>query len=77
MSNSILERLTWHGVLILTYPPHTSHIFQILTVVLFGLVKRSKKYQIRENTLPAHVDHILRLSRAYEAAMASKTIRAP
>jgi hypothetical protein len=34
-----------------------------------------QKYQIRGDTLPIHVDHILRLFRAYEAAMASTTIR--
>jgi hypothetical protein len=35
-----------------------------------------QKYQIRDDTLPIHVDHILGLFRAYEAAMASTTIRA-
>jgi hypothetical protein len=30
MSNSMLEKLARHGVLILTYSPHTSHIFQVL-----------------------------------------------
>jgi hypothetical protein len=76
MSISMLEKLARHGVLVLTYPPHASHIFQVLDVLLFGLVKRFKKYQIRDATLPIHVDHILRLFRAYEAAMASTTIRA-
>jgi hypothetical protein len=76
MSNSKREKLARHGVLVLTYPLHTSHIFQVLDVLLFGLVKRSKAYQIRDDALPIHVDHILRLFRAYEAAMASATIRA-
>jgi hypothetical protein len=52
MSNSMLEKLAQHRVLVLTYPPHTSSIFQVLDVLLFGLVKRSKKYQIRDDTLP-------------------------
>jgi hypothetical protein len=47
-----------------------------MDVLLFGLVEPSKKYQIHDDTLPIHVDHILRLFRAYEAAMASTTIRA-
>jgi hypothetical protein len=47
-----------------------------MDVLLFGLVKRSKKYQIRDDPLFIHVDHILRLFRAYEAAMASTTMRA-
>jgi hypothetical protein len=76
MSNSMLEKLAGHEVLILTYPPHTSHIFQDLDVLLFGLVKRSKKYQIRDDTLPIQFDHMVGIFRAYEAAMASTTIRA-
>jgi hypothetical protein len=39
MSNSMLEKLAGHEVLVFTYPPHTSHIFQVLDVLLFGLVK--------------------------------------
>jgi hypothetical protein len=35
-----------------------------------------QKYQICDDTLPIDVDHILRLFRAYEVAMASTTIRA-
>jgi hypothetical protein len=42
MSNSMPKKLARHGVLVLTYPPHTSHIFQVLDVLLFGLVNRSK-----------------------------------
>jgi hypothetical protein len=53
-----------------------SRILEDQQVLRFSLVKRSKKYQIRDDTLPIHVDHILRLFRAYEAAMASTTIRA-
>jgi hypothetical protein len=76
MSNSMPEKLARHGVLVLTYPPHMSHLFQVLDVLLFCLLKRSKKYQIRDDALSIYVDHILRLFRAYEAAMASTTIRA-
>jgi hypothetical protein len=42
MSNSMLVKLARHGVLVLRYRPHTSHIFHVLDVLLFGLVKRSK-----------------------------------
>jgi hypothetical protein len=76
MSNSMVEKLAWHGVLVLTYPPHTSHIFQIMDVLLFGLGTPFTKYQIHDDTLPIRVDHILRFFRAYESAMASTTIRA-
>jgi hypothetical protein len=42
MSNSMPNKLARRGVLVLTDPPHASHIFQVLDVLLFGLVKRSK-----------------------------------
>jgi hypothetical protein len=74
MSDSISQKLARHGVLTITSPPHTSHIFQVLGVLLFGLVKGSKKYQMRDDRVSLHVDHILQLFRAYEAAMASTTI---
>jgi hypothetical protein len=76
MSNSMLEKLARHGVLVLTYPPHPSHIFQVLDILLVGLVKPFNKYQILDDALSIHVDHILRLFQADETAMANITIRA-
>jgi hypothetical protein len=76
MSASVLQKLARHGVLMIIYPPHTSHIFQVLEILLFGLMKHSKKFQMRDDGLDAHVNHILRLFRAYETVTASITIRA-
>jgi hypothetical protein len=42
---------------------------------LFGILKKAKKYQRRDDTLRRKVDHILRLFRASEQATASTTIR--
>jgi hypothetical protein len=61
MSAPVLQKLARHGVLMITYPPHTSYIFQVLDVLLYGLLKRSKKFPMRDDGLDAHVDHILRL----------------
>jgi hypothetical protein len=72
----MLGKLTSWGILVITYPSHTSHIFQVLDVLLFGILKKAKKYQRRDDTLPRGVDHVLRLFRAYEQATASATIRA-
>jgi hypothetical protein len=75
-SEDILKKLARHGILVITYPPHTSHLFQVLDVLLFGVLKRAKKYQRRDDTLRKDVDHVLRLFRAYEQATPSTTIRA-
>jgi hypothetical protein len=75
MLDSILRKMTLHGILVWTSPPHTSQIFQILDFLLFCFVKRSKKHQMRNDSLPFNVDHILRLFRAYKSIMGSVTIR--
>jgi hypothetical protein len=75
-SNELLGNLTRCGILVITYPPHTSHIFQVLDVLLFGILKKVKKYHRRDHTLRREVNHVLRLFRAYEQATASMTIKA-
>jgi hypothetical protein len=49
---------------------------QVLDVLLFGVLKRAKKNQSREDELPAQVDHALRFFRAYEQATTSTAVRA-
>jgi hypothetical protein len=75
-TEDILKKLAYHGVIVLTYPPHTSHIFQALHMLLFGVLKRVKKHQRRDDELPEQVDDVLRLFRAYEQATTSTTVRA-
>jgi hypothetical protein len=74
-SEEILRELARNGVLLLTYPPHTSHIFQILDVLLFGRLKALKKYLPKDNDEDRETDHILRVFRAYEGVTTSMTIR--
>jgi hypothetical protein len=76
MSDSISQKLAHHAILVITYPLHTSHIFQVLNVLLFGLAKGAKTYQMGDDPLFFPVDHILRLFRRYQAAMTNATIRA-
>jgi hypothetical protein len=76
MPAPVLQNLACHAVPLITYPPHTSDIFQVLDVLLFGLLKRSKRFQMRDDGLDAHVDHISRLVRAYETVTACTTIKA-
>jgi ABC-type sulfate transport system substrate-binding protein len=76
ISAPVLQKLVRHGVLVITYSPHTSHIAQVLDVRLFGLLKGSKKFQMRVDGLDADVYRILRFFRAYEIVTASTTIMA-
>jgi hypothetical protein len=75
-SNAALDKMARNGIRVITYPPQTSHIFQALDVLLFGILKRANKYQRRDDMLGQGVDHVLRLFLAYDQATASTTIRA-
>jgi hypothetical protein len=68
--------LAEHGILVITYQPNTSHIFQVPDVLFFGILKKAKEYQWRDDTLRKEVYHVLRLFRAYGQATISTTIRA-
>jgi hypothetical protein len=75
-SDEILRELARNDILVLTYPPHTSHLFQVLDVLLFGQLKVFKKYLPEDNNENREIDHILRIFRAYEGATTSMMIRA-
>jgi hypothetical protein len=71
----VLSKLTRRGILVITYPPHTSHIFQVLDGLLFGVLKQAIKHERRDDSLAVNVDRLLRLVRSYAFAMTSITIR--
>jgi hypothetical protein len=37
--DEVLQELARHGIFMITYPPHSSQIFQVLDVLLFGRLK--------------------------------------
>jgi hypothetical protein len=57
-SERILEELANHGILLMTDPPHTSQIFQVFDMLLFGRLKPAKSIyramtiRIRKSTMP-------------------------
>jgi hypothetical protein len=74
-SDSILERFAEKGVALITYPPHTSNIFQVLDVLLFAQLKSAKKYIPRNDGAPPGIDHLVRIFKAYETVTTSTTVR--
>jgi hypothetical protein len=58
-----LQKPALHGVIVLTYPRHTFHIFQLLDVVLFGVLIRTKTNQRRDNNPRAGRTRLAPLSR--------------
>jgi hypothetical protein len=67
-SEETLRELARNGELLLIYPPHTSHIFQVFDVLLFGRVKALKKYLPKYNDEDRETDHVLRVFRACEGS---------
>jgi hypothetical protein len=58
-SEDILIEFARHGVPLLSYPPHTSNLFQVLDLLLFGRLKSAKKYLPRNDQASASIDHII------------------
>jgi hypothetical protein len=75
-SDEVQNKLAPHGILVITYQTHASHIFQTPEILLLGILKRAQKCQRTYNTPRREVDPILRSFRAHEQATASITIRA-
>jgi hypothetical protein len=75
-TENIVQKLGDHGVILLTYPPHTSYIFPVLDLLLFGVLKRAKKRERHDDERPAQAEHVLRLFHPYEQATTSATVKA-
>jgi hypothetical protein len=55
---------------------YTSHLFQVLDLLLFGRLKATKKYTPRADADPTGTDHLGRIFKAYELVTMSTTGRA-
>jgi hypothetical protein len=64
-SDEILRERARNVVLLLNYPRHMSHVFQVIDVLRFGRLKMSKKYLPKDDDENREIDHILRIFRAY------------
>jgi hypothetical protein len=68
-SEDILIEFARHGVLVLSYPPHMSNLFQVLDLLLFSRLKSAKKYLPRNDQASTWIDHIVRISKAYQTVI--------
>jgi hypothetical protein len=75
-SEEILRELARNEIFVLTYPPHTSHLFQVIDVLLFDRLKMFKKSLPRDDNEGGEIDHILIIFRACEGVTMSMMIRA-
>jgi hypothetical protein len=61
--DQLFKEFAERGVAVTTSPPHTSHIFQVLDLLLFGRLKAAKKYIPRADTDPTNTIILSEFSR--------------
>jgi hypothetical protein len=74
-TQDIMKELAIHGILLITYPPHTSHLFKMLDLLLFGRLKAIEEQLLRDFPSGRDLDHVTRIFRAYEQATTSVIVR--
>jgi hypothetical protein len=72
----LLKESAERGVAVIAYPPHTSHLFQVLYLLLFGQLKAAKKYVPRADADPTETAHLVRIFKVYESITTSTIGRA-
>jgi hypothetical protein len=71
---SILDLLSEHKVKIITFPPHSSGVFQMLDLVFFGVFKNCKGRLSKAGSVRVMEDHAMTMFRPYETVGASTTV---
>lgn len=75
LDEELLQTLAQHMIIVIAYPSHTSHVFQVLDLLLFGVLKVHKKYLKKNDQIPHKIDHLYRIFQAYEQSTCSTTVR--
>ena len=74
-SERILRILGENNIIALTFPAHTTNLFQALDLVFFGSLKHLKATAVGELGDDSASDHLTKLVQAYEQTATSSTIR--
>lgn len=75
LDDELLRKLAENLILVISYPSHSSHIFQVLDLLLFGVLKKHKKSIPKNDQVSPKIDHLYRVFHAYELSTCSTTIR--
>lgn len=75
IDDELLQILAEHFILVISYPSHTSNLFQVLDILIFGVLKIHKKQIRKSDKISPLIDHLYRIFRAYEMSTCSTTIR--
>jgi hypothetical protein len=69
-----IQLLTDGNVKIITFPSHTSGIFQILDLVFFEVFRQTKRRLCKDASVHYMEEHARRVFRAFETAAASSNV---
>jgi hypothetical protein len=69
-----IQLLTDANVKIITFPSHTSEIFQMMDLVCFGIFKQTKRRLCKVPLVHCMEDHAQRIFRVFKAARANSNV---
>jgi hypothetical protein len=72
----LLKEFAERGVVVMTYPSHISHLFQVLDLLLFGRLKSAPNDIPRADADATDTDHLVRIFKAHELVTTRTTVRA-
>jgi hypothetical protein len=75
ITDDVISLLIEARVLVITFPPHTSHIFQVLDLTLFGVLKRRPRYELPCETDNSTVKCIMKVYHDFTQTMVPSNVR--
>jgi hypothetical protein len=73
-TDHVIARLTKTRVYVITVAPHTTQIFQILDMTLFGVLKRRTRYELPFRDVKATAKVIMKVSHCFKQTMVEPNI---
>jgi hypothetical protein len=74
-NDDVIQFLTQHGVKVITFAPHTTQIFQMLDLSLFGIFKRRQQYHLPLDEANQIAEFIQKVFHNFKQTMVEDNIR--
>jgi hypothetical protein len=74
LTDDVIHLLTGARVRVITFAPHTTHIFQVLDLTLFGVLKRRPRYERPCETAQTTVKFIMKVYHDFKQTMVPSNV---
>jgi hypothetical protein len=74
VTDDVIRLLTEARVRVITFAPHTTHIFQVLDLTLFGVVKRRPRYEPPFETENSTVKFLMKVYHDFRQTMVPSNV---